>query len=89
MSTIGNLDEAIATGLVPETPQDLKDTMEGLPGFCDTLAAKVDGLAEFAGGTVGDRTSTALTDMAQAVSRAAAAAREAFTAYQDESSGWR
>jgi hypothetical protein len=89
VSTIAGLDEAIGGGLVPDDPADLNATMEGLPGFWGTMAAKLDELAVWAGGTIGEETSQHLTEMAQTAGRASAIATEAFTSYQRESAGWR
>jgi len=89
MSTIAALTEALGAGLVPDDPAALHETMESLPGFYSDLAVKLDELAVFAGGTIGEQTSAKLTELAQAAKTASGTAGEAFTEYQHESSGWR
>jgi hypothetical protein len=89
MSTIEDLTGAIEAGLVPDNPADLHKTMEGLPGFYEALAAKLDELAAFTGGSAHcEQASARLTELAVAAKTASGTAGEAFTEYQHESSGW-
>jgi hypothetical protein len=86
---IDDLTETVAAGFIPEDPAELHATIEGLPGFCETLARKLDELAEWAGGQGLEQAGTHITDMAVNAGAAKEAAAEAFLAYQDETAAWR